>query len=133
MNLLDHQVVRDIPPTAYPIDILKVSAILEALLDIAMNGRSNSQWNAIYSLALAWICLTSSKLAFPTHLSLLHKIQRDSVQETNHLLEIPTMFGEISVPISPILATFLGILATRRRIADRYLIPPSSYKPEKSF
>jgi hypothetical protein len=49
-------ILRNIPPTVYPIDIQATSNIIKNLFKTVFEGRSNSQHSAAEALGFAWIC-----------------------------------------------------------------------------
>lgn len=85
-EIFSDMIIRKIPLTAPAIDIVLAANILEKLAHMALNGRSNTQETAAEALGFCWICLTSSRLRFPTRLEILYETKPSIKQEANEEL-----------------------------------------------
>lgn len=113
-------IIRLIRKDKFPTNIIFVSEILKNLSEEILWGDPRGQHCAAETLALAWICLTGSRLQLPTQINLLHAFDGASLAIENkpervcfpkrYLLKIPTLFGEVPMEISEFLFSYLSNL-----------------------
>jgi hypothetical protein len=118
MTIYSETIIRKVPPTIYPIDILAVAEILQNLAKHVFEGPSHAQESAAQALGLAWVCLTSGLARFMTRLEILHQLlpatlkslPQDDPFKPNYWLTIPSLFGKQDTPISKTLYDYLQAL-----------------------
>lgn len=118
-------IVRKVPLTGHAIDISTAAAILEGLADEVLNGRLDTRLTAAETLAFCWVCLTSSRLRFPTELNMLYEsnmlgqeqnlVNTDAIFGSKYYLELQTYLGDIPVEISLLQYEYLNVLYTSDR------------------
>ena len=123
-------IIRKVPSTQYPIDILSTAHIIQALIYEVLNSRTNKQKiSAAQTLAFSWICLTCASAHIITpETTLLDFLQEDVLPPAppnndlllpTHHINIPSLFDERSLPISDILYKFLQAIAALSKKENR--------------
>lgn len=112
-------IIRKIPLTGNALDVVSTAKILQALATTALEGRADTRITAAEALGLCWVCLTSSRLGFPTEeemlyetSSLIYPQESNDEQKTLHKnqLLIPTFFGDIPFEVSSVQYEYLKAL-----------------------
>ena len=113
MDLHFNSIIRKISPEVYPISQEVTSDILCELAQLATKGRPNSLLSALEALGLNWLCLTTSRLRWPTHLEMVEKIKVSAIKFDGEypMILVPTLFGEKEIRISIRVAKFLIALS----------------------
>jgi len=126
------KIIRVIQPEGYPIPQETAAEILIELARICRTAsRRDTQITAAESLGLCWLCLTSSRLRLPTHLTKINDTKAKALQIGKDLpiLLVPTWFGDRPIKISHRISKFLSALSRipsktpREKILQR---PPRS-------
>lgn len=116
---IDYQtIVRLVQDTAFPINFLAVSQILEHLADTILHGRPNSQHTATEAFGFSWLCLAVGARPLPaleqslfsTPLSALRSTNPISDSRSEYQIQVNTLFGPAEIPVSRWLYDFLKTL-----------------------
>ena len=81
MGFCENQIIRKVPITLFPIDVLAVSQILENLVNTILFGRPNAQRAAAEALGFIWICLTGSRSNILSPLENLYAIDLTALEK----------------------------------------------------
>lgn len=112
--------VRLILKEKFPTNIIFAAEILKNLCADILGGDLRTQHSACETFAFALLCLTSSRLQFPTELRLLYEFNFESlaVEDCNSLIfpkryfvKVPTLFGHIPMEVSKLTFSFFQQLA----------------------
>lgn len=108
-----HQILRKIPPEAYPLPEELAGAVLMELAKQCRESRPDAQLTAAESLGLCWLCLSASRLRLPVHLKNILLTEPSSIYLDEQLttLSIPTLFGPRQARISQRVGKFLHALS----------------------
>lgn len=114
-------IIRLIRKDKFPTNIVVVGEVLRSLAEDVLSGDPRTQHCSAETLAFAWICLTSSRLQLPTGIKLLFNFNASLLKTeekperllfpTRHLLQVPTLFGNIPMEISKQLFEYLSTLS----------------------
>lgn len=119
--------VRLILKKKFPTNIIYAAEILKNLCEDILNGDPRTQHSACETFAFALLCLTSSRLQFPTELRLLYEFSFESlaVEDSNSLifpqryfLKVPNLFGHIPMEVSKLTFSFLQQLCQINAVFD---------------
>lgn len=119
MTIYFDNIIRKVPITLYPIDIWAVADILQNLVKLVLDGRS--QESAAQALGLTWVCLASGHCRLMTRFEILNELHPSDLKEKlqsdpfkpNHWLSIRTLFGKIEAPVSKMVHDYLRALPTK--------------------
>lgn len=107
-------ITRKIQDTAFPIDILAVSEILENLASTVLYGRPNSQQRAAEALGFSWLCLAVGQASMPAIEEVIFSTPLSALRSLNlpgsaiqYQIYAKTVFGGAEISISRILYEFL--------------------------
>jgi hypothetical protein len=112
MDVQHGMILRKIAPEVYPLPEEIAGAIVCELAQICCSGRKDVRHAAAESLGLCWLCLTAARLRLPAYLENIIACKGKSLKtdENNHILAVPTLFGDLDVIISQRVAQFLQAL-----------------------
>jgi hypothetical protein len=95
MDLYFGEIIRIIPSEAYPIPEKVASELIIELAQRCRNHRRlDARLTAAESLGLSWLCITASRLRFPTYVESLMGIELEALQCNQDLpqLQVPTLY-----------------------------------------
>ncbi len=127
-------ILRRVQPQEYPIPIKTAAAVLERLSDRIITGRPNSKQTSAEVLGLCWLCLTAARLRLPVEVKDLRCLSPTCLNraksDTLPTINLPTLFGELAVPISNYLWNFLATFPGKNALFQA--TEPSLYRTLKS-
>jgi hypothetical protein len=135
MDLHFGRIIRLITPEAYPVPEKIAAEIVIALAQKCRNGRIDARHTALEALALAWLCISCSRIRLPKTLEIVRNLPSEAVllgtefgmsknrtfgqvpywrpleDDDFSVLQVPTWFGSQPLKISNRLATIIKIVA----------------------
>jgi hypothetical protein len=126
------QIARKISPCIYPIFIITAADILRELANVVLYGRPNAKLTAAITLGLCWVCLVHARLRLPIELKNLLNIPRKNLikpsDDIPHTLLLPTIFGNMPMPVSYTIWNYLDALSGIQEANNRTSIFQSPIK-----
>lgn len=128
--------IKKLPPTAYPIDYIAQSEIMENLAHLVTHGRPNIQNSAAEALSLSWCCTICAMCRVKTQEKSIYNLSLDSLLRFNDAgeneqfsLKINSLHGFLDIPISSGHYALLNALPRPQNTQD----PPLFTKPLSSL
>jgi hypothetical protein len=112
-------IVRKVPLTLYPVDILVASEIVQGLVSMTLEARSDVQEAAAQALGLTLICLAAGERRLQTRVDVLHQTLIGGIRKEDkpddpfaarRFLPVRTYFGKVDMPISNTVHDYLVAL-----------------------
>jgi hypothetical protein len=130
-------IIRKIDETMHPIDIFTAAEIIQNLVKLVLEGRSNARRSSAEALGFVWLCSACGASRILTHENTLYQMSLKALSHSNpnraydffisecHI-SVQSMFGQVNVPISKLLYDYLHVLSENIEDPQSIFITPWS-------